>query len=145
VLAGRRRLEQISPRVSTVRQGLRILLVEDHPDTAELLSSLLEQRGHEVVVAGSVGDALRLAAETPFDLVVSDVGLPDATGYDLMRQLLARMPIRGIALSGWGRPEDIAKSRAAGFSEHLTKPVRLDALEQAIARVIDGSAATVTG
>lgn len=115
--------------------GLRLLIVEDHPDTAELLGSLLQLRGHEVAIAASVEDALRLAGQMPFDLVVSDVGLPDATGYDLMRQLRARMPILGIAISGWGRPEDIEKSREAGFSEHLTKPVGLKKLEQAIVRV----------
>lgn len=109
------------------------------------MSSLLELRGHEVVIANCVADALRLAGELPFDLVLSDVGLPDATGYDLMRELLARSAIRGIALSGWGRSEDIERSLAAGFSEHLIKPVRLDALEQAIARVIECSAATSTG
>ena len=114
---------------------LRLLIVEDHRDTAELLSNLLEMRGHEVAIAESVKDALRLAGEKSFDLVVSDVGLPDATGYDLMRELRARMPIRGIAISGWGRPEDIARSREAGFSEHLTKPVGLQKLEQAIGRV----------
>lgn len=114
---------------------LRLLIVEDHRDTAELLSNLLEMRGHEVAIAESVKDALRLAGEKSFDLVVSDVGLPDATGYDLMRELRARMPIRGIAISGWGRPEDIARSREAGFSEHLTKPVGLQRLEQAIGRV----------
>lgn len=121
--------------MSNASHGLRLLIVEDHHDTAELLSSLLELRGHEVAIAESVEAALRLASEKPFDLVVSDVGLPDATGYDLMRELRARMEIRGIAISGWGRPEDIAKSREAGFSEHLTKPVGLQKLEQAIGRV----------
>jgi len=121
--------------VSTVVQGLRLLVVEDHRDTAELLCSLLEMRGHKVTIAGNVQDALRLAGEGHFDLVVSDVGLPDASGYELMRELLTRMPIRGIAMSGWGRPEDIEKSREAGFSEHLTKPVALKKLEQAIDRV----------
>lgn len=119
--------------------GLRLLIVEDHRDTAELLSSLLELRGHEVTIASSVQDALRLANESSFDLVVSDVGLPDATGYDLMRQLKAQMPILGIAISGWGRPEDIEKSRQAGFAEHLTKPVGLKNLEQAIRRTIGRS------
>jgi CheY-like chemotaxis protein len=134
ILADHGSRDQIE-NVPTESTGLRLLIVEDHRDTAELLSSLLELRGHEVTVAASVQDALRVANETPFDLVVSDVGLPDATGYDLMRQLRARKPILGIAISGWGRPEDIAKSREAGFSEHLTKPVGLQKLEQAIGRV----------
>ena len=121
-------------------RGLRLLIVEDHRDTAELLSGLLELRGHQVQIAGNVEDALRLTADGQFDLVVSDVGLPDATGYELMRELLIRLPvIRGIAMSGWGRPEDIAKSREAGFSEHLTKPVALKRLEQAIKTVFAGA------
>lgn len=115
--------------------SLRLLLVEDHLDTAELLADLLERRGHDVTIAASVGDALRLVETEPFDLVVSDVGLPDATGYDLMRALRATTTIKGIAMSGWGRAEDIARSREAGFSEHLTKPILLQALEQAIQRV----------
>lgn len=115
--------------------GLRLLVVEDHEDTAELLASLLEMRGHRVRTATCVRDALKLAIEERFDLVVSDVGLPDATGYDLMRELRATTTIKGIAMSGWGRPEDIERSREAGFSEHLTKPVVLQRLEQAIDRV----------
>lgn len=110
--------------------------MEDHRDTAELLSGLLELRGHEVAVAESAKEALRLAGQREFDLVVSDLGLPDASGYDLMRQLREQMPIRGIAISGWSSAEDIAKSREAGFSEHLIKPVALKKLEQAIGRAL---------
>lgn len=125
----------MTPPVSTQARSLRLLVVEDEPDTAELLASLLELRGHQVMVATTVETALALAGASTFDLVVSDVGLPDATGYQLMQTLLERMPIKGIAMSGWGRPEDIEKSRAAGFIEHLTKPVALRKLEQAIERV----------
>ncbi len=123
--------------------GLRLLVVEDHLDTAELLADLLARRGHRVVIAGCASDALRLASEETFDVVVSDVGLPDATGYDLMKELRARCPIKGIAMSGYGRAEDLEKSREAGFEEHLTKPIMLQKLEQAIARIHSG--ATPTG
>lgn len=116
-------------------EPLSLLLVEDHLDTAELLADLLERRGHHVVIAANVRDALRLVATERFDLVVSDVGLPDASGYDLMRALRQRTTIKGIAMSGWGRAEDIERSREAGFSEHLTKPILVHALEQAILRV----------
>jgi CheY-like chemotaxis protein len=135
VLAVARAVDQCAS-VTTQARRLRLLVVEDDPDTVELLASLLELRGHQVAIATTVEAALALAGETTFDLVVSDVGLPDATGYDLMRTLLERAPIKGIAMSGWGRPEDIEKSRAAGFVEHLTKPVALKKLEQAIERVL---------
>lgn len=121
--------------------GLRLLLVEDHDDVAELLASLLAMRGHAVKIARSARDALRAISAETFDVMVSDVGLPDASGYELMRQVRARGATKGIAMSGWGRPEDIARSREAGFAEHLIKPVLLKKLEQAIARVhaMDGA------
>ena len=115
--------------------GLRLLLVEDHLDSAELLADLLARRGHTVVIAGCAREALERATTEPFDLVVSDVGLPDGSGYDLMKALRAARPIRGIAMSGYGRAEDLAASREAGFEEHLTKPILLAKLEQAIARI----------
>lgn len=114
---------------------LRLLLVDDHLDSAEVLASLLEMRGYQVKTAGTVGAALALALAEHFDLLVSDVGLPDATGHDLMRSLHGK-GIKGIAISGWGRTEDIEASREAGFSVHLTKPVALKSLETAIAQAL---------
>lgn len=114
---------------------VRLLLVEDHQDTAELLATLLEARGHQVTIAATVKEALAITAHKRFDLVVSDLGLPDASGYDLMQQLRSTTPIKGIAMSGWGGDEDVTRSRDAGFAEHLTKPVKLQHLEQAIQRV----------
>ncbi|HSF39204.1 MAG TPA: ATP-binding protein [Thermoanaerobaculia bacterium] len=116
-------------------RSLHLLLVEDHADTAEAMADLLRLLGHRVDVAGTVAAALATAqgsARDPFDLVVSDLGLPDGTGLDLMRELTRRHGLRGIALSGYGMEEDIRKSREAGFARHLTKPVNLQALESAI-------------
>ena len=116
-------------------RSLHLLLVEDHADTAEAMADLLRLLGHRVDVAGTVAAALDTAqgsAGDPFDLVVSDLGLPDGTGLDLMRELTRRHGLRGIALSGYGMEEDIRKSREAGFARHLTKPVNLQALESAI-------------
>jgi CheY-like chemotaxis protein len=114
----------------------RVLLVEDHVDTARLLARLLGRSGHAVQTATSVAMALELAASAgPFDVVVSDVGLPDATGYELMRQVHDLYGLKGIALTGYGMEDDLRQSRAAGFVEHLTKPVDLRELEQAIQRV----------
>jgi PAS domain S-box-containing protein len=111
---------------------LRILLVEDHPDTAEAMADLLRLMGHQVTVAGTVASALETAGSVGFDLVVSDIGLPDGSGQDLMRQLVSRHGLRGIALSGYGMEEDVLKSREAGFSAHLIKPVTPQILRDAI-------------
>jgi signal transduction histidine kinase/CheY-like chemotaxis protein len=117
--------------------GLRILLVDDHPDTCAALERLLKLRGHHVAAAHSMRGALEIAGrDDSFDLLISDVGLPDGNGTDLLRVLRASRPIRGIAISGFGMDSDIGKSLDAGFSEHLVKPVKLEKLEAAIARVM---------
>ncbi len=119
--------------------GLSILLVDDHPDTCAALERLLKLRGHSVVAAHSMRGALeRAGAADSFDLLISDVGLPDGNGMDLLRVLRTKHPIRGIAISGFGMDADIAKSMEAGFAEHLVKPVKLEKLEGAIARVMAG-------
>ena len=112
-----------------------ILLVEDHADTAEAIRDLLRDRGYRVSMAGSIAEALALAAAkegSPIDLVVSDLGLPDGSGLDLMRELSSRHGLSGVALSGYGMDEDVRKSHEAGFRKHLTKPVDVRALEEAI-------------
>jgi PAS domain S-box-containing protein len=116
-------------------EGLRLLVVEDHADTARALARLLQNAGHEVHVAGDAATALGLAEQHPFDLLISDLGLPDSTGYELMALLQRQAPIPGIAMSGFGTEEDIRKSRDAGFSEHLVKPVDFGRLKQTIQRV----------
>jgi signal transduction histidine kinase len=119
--------------------GLRILLVDDHPDTCAALERLLKLRGHLVTAAHSMRGALEVAGTgDSFDLLISDVGLPDGNGMDLLRVLRTKHPIRGIAISGFGMDADIAKSMEAGFAEHLVKPVKLEKLEAAIARVMAG-------
>jgi two-component system CheB/CheR fusion protein len=115
-------------------RALRLLVVEDHDDTAELLAELLGQRGHSVRVARSVSEALELVQAEVFDVVLSDVGLPDASGYDLMEKLRGSS-IKGIVMTGWGRQLDIERGRAAGFSAHLTKPVSLRRLEETLAQL----------
>ena len=119
----------------------RILLVEDHPDTARTLTRLLESSGYAVRTAHTAADALDLAAEHPFDLIISDIGLPDQTGYELMQQMRTRhaaqgVPVKGIALSGYGMEDDLRKSRDAGFLDHVVKPVDLSHLESVISRVL---------
>jgi PAS domain S-box-containing protein len=123
--------------VAAKRDRRRILLVEDHEDTAMIMSSVLRHQGHVVRRAATVAGALQAAQAEPFDLIISDIGLPDGSGLDLMRQLRLRQPVRGIALSGFGMEDDIRRSRDAGFDEHLTKPVSLEVLESTLRRVVD--------
>ena len=113
-----------------------ILLVEDHADTRQIMEYALKDLGCTVSSAGTVAGALALAAERRFDLLISDIGLPDAPGTVLMRELKARHALKGIAMSGYGRDGDLEQSREAGFDAHLVKPVTLDALEEAIRRLL---------
>jgi signal transduction histidine kinase len=102
----------------------RILLVDDHADSVRPMQLFLEATGYQVTTAHSVATALRAATEVEFDLLVSDIGLPDGSGEDLIRQLLGTgRSLQSIALSGYGTEQDVARSRAAGFQLHLTKPV----------------------
>lgn len=113
---------------------LRILLVEDHAATRNALQHLLRNRAHQVVAAATAGEALRHARAGTFDLVISDVGLPDRSGYELMGELRALQPqVIGIALSGYGMEEDFVRSREAGFTTHLIKPITIGMLEEAVA------------
>jgi PAS domain S-box-containing protein len=115
---------------------LRILLVEDHGDTARIVARLLSRKGHSVTIAGDVASALRSLGEHEFDLLVSDLGLPDGSGVDLMQELRRRgSHLPGIALSGYGQDQDIQRSRDAGFAIHLTKPASPEAIEASIASV----------
>ena len=115
---------------------LRILLVEDHSVTAKLAKMMLAAEGHTVETAGDVATALALAGQNRFDLLVSDLGLPDGSGHELMRQLRERgHSFPGVALSGYGMDDDIRRSYDAGFSIHLTKPASREAIVEAIASV----------
>jgi PAS domain S-box-containing protein len=114
----------------------RVLLVEDHATTRQTLAALLRKRGFDVAAAESAAEAQRLAVERPFDVVISDIGLPDRTGYELMADLRAIHPqILGVALSGYGMEEDVIRSRAVGFDAHLVKPVTIAMLTDALARL----------
>jgi CheY-like chemotaxis protein len=115
-------------------RGLRILLVEDHDSTRQALTHLLQRRQHQVAAAATGGEALRLMEGGEFDLLVSDLGLPDIDGCSLMGRLRELRPgLVGIALSGLGMEEDLQRSSAAGFVSHLVKPVAMGKLDDAIA------------
>jgi len=118
------------------RRALKILLVDDHHDTCAALEKLLARRGYLVAISHDVRSAMEAAARNEFDLLISDIALPDGTGMDLMMQLRAVANVPGIAISGFGNNGDIERSLQAGFSEHLTKPIKLENLEAAIERTL---------
>ena len=139
--SGRRssRPERPTPQLAVDARPLSILLVEDHEDSAMLMRTLLERSGHTVHVADTVRTGIALAVEVRPDLIVSDLGLPDGTGLELIRSVRAEgIDCPAIALSGYGMDEDLARTRAAGFSEHLVKPVGVKRLREAIARAVPG-------
>ncbi len=114
---------------------LAVLLVEDHEATAYAIGKLLTRAGHRVRTAGSVREAIETAGSWEFDVLLSDLGLPDGSGLEVMTALRARRPdVRGIALSGYGMEHDLQRSREAGFLDHLTKPVEFKALCEALDR-----------
>lgn len=122
----------VTPRPSRERKSKRILLVEDHEDTNRSLTMLLRQRGYKVDPAYNLRSALDLAANSEFDVLISDIGLPDGSGIDLMSTLHAQRPLFGIALTGFGMEEDIRRSYDVGFAHHLVKPVDLNKLDTLI-------------
>lgn len=117
--------------------SLRLLVVEDHEPTMMVLQRLLIRAGHHVVTAGNMAEAISAAATGIFDVVISDLGLPDGTGVDLIVALRIIQPgLKGIALSGYGMEEDLRRSREAGFSSHLVKPVDFDQLRRALREIM---------
>jgi CheY-like chemotaxis protein len=123
--------------------GPRVLVVDDHVDTCTGMKMMLERRGYRVTVAHTADQAVEKAGQAEFDLVISDIGLPDRSGYELMQELSTTRSLRGIALSGFGMENDVSRARAAGFSEHLTKPINFDRLDEAIQMLLGEPEAAV--
>jgi PAS domain S-box-containing protein len=120
----------------TLERHLEVLLVEDHGDTARVLARILTRRGYRVETAGDVAAALEVASHRRFDLLISDLGLPDRSGLELISELRLRgQTLPAIALSGYGQEEDVKRSREAGFTVHMIKPVNFDQFYNAIAAV----------
>jgi CheY-like chemotaxis protein len=115
---------------------MNILLVDDHEDTSRALKRLLERLGYCVSTANCVSKALEVSGTSQVDVLISDIGLPDGSGLDLMRTLLSRNEeLKGVALSGYGLAEDVRASKEAGFAEHLTKPVPFGTLRGVLDRL----------
>jgi PAS domain S-box-containing protein len=123
------------------RPAVRVLLVEDHPDTLRTLKRLLEKMGYHVIPASSAAAALNVLADESVDVLVSDIGLPDATGHELMRTIRQSHDVPGIAVSGYGMDADLKNSRDAGFFMHITKPVDVKQLDAAIRTAVRTGAA----
>ena len=112
-----------------------ILVVDDHDDTLRSMKMLLTRLGYEVLAAENMTDALRIAQKQHFDILLSDIGLPDGSGLELLRRIRVLRKVPALALSGFGMDEDIERSQEAGFADHLTKPVSIDRLQAAIAEL----------
>jgi CheY-like chemotaxis protein len=111
----------------------RILLVEDHTDSREVLANLLRRWGIEVETAPDLATALRLLAQ-PFDAIISDISLPDGTGYAVVKEAKRlRKETLAIALSGYNSPHDIEVGKLAGFDHHLTKPFDIAEIRKLLA------------
>lgn len=123
---------------STAAPGLGVLLVEDHSDTARVIEMFLLGEGHSVTIAGSVSEAVASVVAGPFDLIISDVGLPDGNGVSLIHGLRAFCDTPAIALTGYDGEEHARRCLQAGFTCHLAKPFRMDELRAAI-RDVAGS------
>jgi PAS domain S-box-containing protein len=124
------------PRELDPSLACTVLLVEDHPDTRRGFTLLLRRLGCRVIATATAHEALAAARDAAYDLVISDLGLPDASGLELVRQLKQLRPTPAIALSGYGTENDHAHSAAAGFDAHLVKPVRFELLVETIRRVL---------
>jgi CheY-like chemotaxis protein len=116
------------------QKQLRLIVVEDHASTAEALKKFLNAVGYKVFVATDMASALTLATAVEFDLLLSDLMLPDGNGWELMERLNAEHHIRAIAFSGQNTSEDLERSAQAGFIEHLPKPLCPEKLCAAIER-----------
>jgi signal transduction histidine kinase/ActR/RegA family two-component response regulator len=132
------------PAAASPHRGLRVLLVEDNADTAEALGILLRRHGYVVRHAHNLVEARRARSE-PFDVLLSDLHLPDGSGLDLLREFVSQAPVLAIAMSGYGSDSDMRRSRDAGFDRHLVKPVSIESVVEAIESVAHRAASAPAG
>jgi CheY-like chemotaxis protein len=126
-----RATEALAPR----GRSLRILVVEDHADTLRVLGRLLTHFGHDISMADGAQRALQIVESKEFDVVLSDISLPDGSGYEVIAQAKRRQTVKGIAITGLYEDEDIRRSKEAGFDFHLIKPVDFHELRTILAQV----------
>lgn len=117
-----------------------ILVVDDVPDVTEVVALFLKHAGYDVMTANSPSAALEIAAANTFDLVISDIGMPDMNGYELAQSLRARADYRStplVAVTGYTEYDDRGRSLRAGFDAHLTKPINPPQLLNLIERLLN--------
>lgn len=119
-----------------------VLVVEDHAATSRGLKMFLEVSGYTVIVTSGVASAVALGASTEFDVLLCDLSLPDGTGWDVLEQLKQSRPVAAVAFSAWGDPHHLARSKAAGFLDHIVKGSPPELLASAIARAAEVAGAT---
>ena len=116
-------------------KSLRILVVEDHSDTLQALSRLLDHFGHEISTAEDAHTALEMINLREFDVVLCDIALPDGNGYDLVAEAKRKRPFKAVALSAFAATDDIERGRKAGFDFHLAKPVDFHELRSVLGQI----------
>ncbi len=134
-----------APTFPEPARSLRIFVVENHADTLKWLSRYLEELGHTVASARTVAGALDLLPQGDYDVLISDIGLPDGDGWELLRSARLTRPVYAIAMSGFGMSADHAKSKEAGYRHHLLKPFVPDDLDLALAQAAREAAAREVG
>ncbi len=112
---------------------MRILVVENHADTRKYLTLYLEAEGHAVRSMDTMAKALKIAPQSDCNVLISDIGLPDGDGWELLRRAEFPSAVYAIAMSGYGMSSDEEKSREAGYRHHLLKPVDIGKLNRALA------------
>ena len=117
-------------------KSLRILVVEDHQETLQALSRLLRHFGHEISLAEGAQNALNIIDSKELDVVLCDIALPDGSGYDLIAEAKRKRPVKAVALTGFGAPDDIERGKEAGFDYHLTKPVDFHELRSVLGQIV---------
>jgi len=114
------------------RTPLCVLVADDDADTLKLMALLLERHGCDVRVAGTFQEAQELAKSGECELLISDIGLAEESGLELMRDLKSRYGLKGIAISGHIEPQDVREAKVAGFDHFLAKPISVDQLLKAV-------------
>ena len=114
---------------------MRILVVEDHRDTLQALSRLLNHFGHEISSADDAQSALDMINSREFDVVLCDIALPDGSGYDVIAAAKRKSAVKAVALSGFAARDDIERGRKAGFDFHLAKPVDFHELRSVLGQI----------
>jgi two-component system CheB/CheR fusion protein len=134
----KRRLAPVLELDNGTLKGLEVLVVDDSEDTTEMVQHLLEISGATVCAVTSGSEALRIARERDFDVVLSDISMPEMDGFQFLnelRKLPGKKDLPAVALTGFGRPEDVRRASEEGFYAHLTKPFDIQTLARLLQKI----------